>query len=155
GPTSWSTSSSIRAQALFVACSSPLMTPKPSRAPLTRRSLGSARARAQPLTEVRVVPNLALQQTAAAILVPREIRALSAAASADLCRAAHGRTTFGGMQKVENSNVRRREHEKHWYRRIRHCRATARLIPATSWPGRHYLQRQVARANPREPAAQS
>ena len=65
-----------RARALFVACFSPLMTPKHSRAPLTRLSLGSARARAQPLTEVRVVPNLALKPTGAAILVSRDARVL-------------------------------------------------------------------------------
>jgi cytochrome P450 len=46
-------------------------------------------------------PDQALQQTAAEILVPREITALSAAASAEHCRSAHGRSTSAGVQKVE------------------------------------------------------
>jgi hypothetical protein len=40
-------------------------------------------------------PNQALQQTAAAILVPRDITALSAAAAAELGRSAEGHRSKG------------------------------------------------------------
>ena len=45
--------------------------------------------------------NQALQQTAAEILVPREITALSAAVSSEHRLTAHGRSSFAGVENVE------------------------------------------------------
>ena len=53
-----------------------------------------------------VGPNQKLQQTAAAILVSRDIKALSAAAAAELCRSAHPECTgdrAGTMRWLEMS----------------------------------------------------